>query len=145
MQPPLVVFALPMPLSVISPNSSESFAPTDLTWVVCLCADWCGLCRDYRVVLEGLAQSCTAFRFAWLDIEDHAELVGDVDIETFPTLLVADTAGILFFGPLTPQAQTLRRLLQSLEDSATKRQAHTAASRSLVLALPAHPQLHIRT
>ncbi len=119
--------------------------PDTQVWVACLCADWCGLCRDYRVVLEGIAESFTALRFAWLDIEDHAELVGDMDIETFPTLLVADEAGILFFGPLTPQAQTLKRLLQSLEDPSAKRQMHTAASQSLFQALPAHPQLHIRT
>lgn len=119
--------------------------PDTRMWAVCLCADWCGLCRDYRIVLEDLAPRLSTFRFVWLDLEDHAELVGDLAIETFPTLLVADAAGILFFGPLTPQAQTLKRLLQSLEDPAAKRQTHTPTSLSLVDALPAHPQLHIRT
>jgi thioredoxin 1 len=113
--------------------------------VICLCADWCGVCRDYRAVLEGLAENISAFQFAWIDIEDRAALLGDMDIETFPTLLVADAQGILFLGPLTPQAQTLKRLLGSLEDPETNRQAHTAITQSLVDALPAYPQLHIRT
>ncbi|MES1980298.1 MAG: thioredoxin family protein [Pseudomonadota bacterium] len=119
----------------------------DTVWVICLCADWCHLCRDYREVIDAAAHGLAGFRgfqFAWLDIEDHAALVGDMDIETFPTLLVADAAGILFFGALTPQASILRRLLESLAGAASRRQPHTAATRSLVQALPTHPALHLR-
>jgi hypothetical protein len=53
-------------------------------------------------------------RFVWLDIEDQADWVGDIDVETFPTLLIADAQGPRFFGPVTPQLQTLSRLLDSL-------------------------------
>ena len=49
----------------------------------------------------------------WIDIEDEAELVGDLDIETFPTLLIADGEHIRFAGPLTPQPETLRRVLRA--------------------------------
>ncbi|MBI2726755.1 MAG: thioredoxin [Polaromonas sp.] len=122
--------------------------PGDTVWVICLCADWCHLCRDYREVIDTVARGLTGFRgfqFAWLDIEDHAGMVGEMDIETFPTLLVADAAGMLFFGALTPQASILRRLLESLAGAAPKRQPHTAATQSLVQALPAQPQLHLRS
>ena len=57
-------------------------------------------------------------RFLWLDIEQDAELVGELDIETFPTLLIADGAALRFAGPLLPHAGTLSRLLASLDNSA---------------------------
>jgi thioredoxin 1 len=81
--------------------------------VVCLCAGWCGVCRDYRAVFDAAATQAGAMAtFAWVDIEDEAELVGEIDVETFPTLLIARGARALFFGPITPQPGTLARLVQ---------------------------------
>ena len=54
-------------------------------------------------------------RFEWVDIEDESELAGDLDVETFPTLLIADGASARFLGPLLPQAPVLARLLSSLQ------------------------------
>ena len=81
--------------------------------IVCLCADWCGTCREYAQVFEALQQALPAHRYRWIDIEDEAELVGDCDVETFPTIVIADAQGVRFAGPLTPQADTLRRLLRA--------------------------------
>jgi hypothetical protein len=67
--------------------------------VVCLCAQWCGTCRDYRAVIDTLARQFPWARFVWLDIEDEADVAGDYDVETFPTLLLADAAGVRFLGP----------------------------------------------
>ena len=53
-----------------------------------------------------------------LDIEDEADIAGDYDVETFPTLLLADAAGVRFLGPLLPQAPVLARLLASLQAAA---------------------------
>jgi hypothetical protein len=52
-------------------------------------------------------------RWDWIDIEDEADLIDDLDIETFPTLVIADSAGARFAGPITPQPDTLRRLLRA--------------------------------
>lgn len=105
-----------------------------------MCADWCGLCRDYRQVFDALSATTASarwsLRFVWLDIEDHAELVGDLDIETFPTVLVADTQGVFFLGALTPHAQTLSRLLLSLEAPGARRAAHSDLTQKLIDALP---------
>lgn len=49
----------------------------------------------------------------WIDIEDEADLLGEVDVETFPTLVIADVAAVRFAGPVAPQAGTLRRLLRA--------------------------------
>jgi hypothetical protein len=49
----------------------------------------------------------------WVDIEDEADLVGDLDVETFPTLVIADDTQVRFAGPVTPQRETLQRLLRA--------------------------------
>ena len=85
--------------------------------VACLCAAWCHLCKDYAPVFEQvcseLAASGMALQPHWIDIEDEAELVGDFDVETFPTIVVADAGGVRFAGALAPQPDTLRRLLRA--------------------------------
>ena len=89
-------------------------------FVACLCAEWCGACRDYRAAfeaqaaLEGAAGGHDGPRYLWIDIEDHAEVLGDIDVETFPTLLIGDEQGRVFFhGSVTPHARTLERLVAS--------------------------------
>ena len=82
--------------------------------VACLCARWCGTCRDYEPVLAALASTHgPALATAWVDIEDEADALGDIDVEDFPTLLIARGDAVLFFGPVTPQPATLGRLVQS--------------------------------
>lgn len=54
----------------------------------------------------------------WVDIEDDADQLGDLDIETFPTLLVLHRGRPLFFGPVLPQIDVIDRLLQTLRGEA---------------------------
>jgi thioredoxin 1 len=89
-----------MPLTTTPPAASPIPPGSSVHWVICLCADWCGLCRDYGELFADMAVRYPGSRFAWLDIEDQAELVGDIEVETFPTLLVADAGGTRFLGPL---------------------------------------------
>lgn len=86
-------------------------------WVICLCAEWCGVCREWREQFEQLATAHPGQRFAWIDVEDEAQAMGDVDIETFPTMLVAQGDAPRFFGPVQPSAAQFSRLLSSLLDS----------------------------
>ena len=96
----------------------------DAFLVVCLCAQWCGTCRDYRAGFDALADSLAdsladerpAFHFRWLDIEDEADALGELDIENFPTLLIRRGPQVLFFGVLMPHLAHLRRLLESLAE-----------------------------
>ncbi len=81
-------------------------------FVACLCAAWCGSCRDYRATFDALAIRFGAEAdFAWIDVEDEADALGDPDIENFPTLLIARGDTPLFLGPVTPQPQTAERLV----------------------------------
>ncbi len=82
--------------------------------VACLCAAWCDSCRDYRSTFESLgARFAEQAEFAWIDIEDEADALGELDIENFPTLLIADGDTLRFLGPVTPQAAMAERLLRS--------------------------------
>jgi len=96
-------------------------APTAHTplLVACLCAQWCGSCREYRSLFDEVAASFAESDFAWVDIEDHAALVEPVEVENFPTLLIATTDGARFFGPLMPHKETLARLLRAQTESPT--------------------------
>ena len=86
--------------------------------VACLCAAWCQLCDGYHAVLDRVAAELRAAgatpRWHWIDIEDDAALVGEVEVETFPTIVVCDSRAVRFAGPVTPQPETLARLLRSL-------------------------------
>ncbi len=90
---------------------------TEPLTIACLCAAWCRTCDAYREVFDAAVAEVRAagheVRAHWIDIEDRADLVGDLDVETFPTLLVAAGAGLRFYGPLEPQPETLRRVLQA--------------------------------
>ena len=81
--------------------------------VACLCAAWCGTCRDYRPLFEQVAAAHPHLAFRWVDIEDEADALGDLDIDTFPTLVVGAGA-VQFAGPVLPQAGQIERLLKSL-------------------------------
>ena len=97
--------------------------------VACLCAAWCDVCRDYRATLETLSQRHPDKYFAWIDIEDCADLIGDFEVENFPTLLIQRGAQIAFFGSVPPGLAIADRLLQSqAEKSITELIDETSAS-----------------
>lgn len=82
--------------------------------VVCLCADWCGTCRDYMPEFEALAGARPGWRMPWVDVEDFEAVLDEVDITTFPVVLIVDIAGMLCFaGPVTPQPGMMQRLCQA--------------------------------
>ncbi|WP_034348870.1 thioredoxin family protein [Noviherbaspirillum massiliense] len=86
----------------------------DGMWVVaCLCAAWCDTCRAYRAGFDALAARHPDKRFIWIDIEDQADLVGDIDVENFPTLLIQRGDLVAFFGTVLPDAKLADRLIQA--------------------------------
>jgi thioredoxin 1 len=96
--------------------------------VACLCAQWCGVCRDYASVFAQVAARFPQARFCWIDIEDQSELVDPVDVDNFPTLLIAQGAAPAFFGTMPPHAGALERLVQECVQGDT---ARVAAGRDL--------------
>ncbi len=49
----------------------------------------------------------------WIDIEDEAEVVGDLDIENFPTLLIQRGTQVAFLGTIEPNAAVAHRLVEA--------------------------------
>ena len=96
--------------------------------IICLCAEWCGTCRDYRSGFAALAAEFPAAGFLWFDIEDDAGLVGDLDVENFPTLLIQRNQHVLLYGPQLPDHGLLRRLVQSFLAQSPEEAARYAAS-----------------
>ena len=87
--------------------------------VVAFCADWCGTCREFRPVLERIAAAHPEWLVAWADIEDDAGLVGDIDVDNFPTLAVFRDGRPLHFGVSLPHENLVDRLLQTIAHTGT--------------------------
>lgn len=81
--------------------------------VACLCAQWCGTCNEYAPLFERLQGEFPGSTFRWIDIEDESDLVDPIEVENFPTILIATGGQARFFGTVTPHLETLRRLIQS--------------------------------
>ncbi|MDE2598993.1 MAG: thioredoxin family protein [Rhodocyclaceae bacterium] len=81
--------------------------------VVCLCAAWCGTCREYEAGFRELEAQYPDVGFAWVDIEDENSGVEDWDIENFPTLLIQRKELVLFCGPMLPHHGILKQALET--------------------------------
>ena len=90
-------------------------ADRDALLVACLCATWCKTCTEFRATFDKLAGESAGARFVWLDVEDDSALVGDIEIENFPTLAVFRGGKPLFYGVTMPQEGVVARTLASLQ------------------------------
>jgi thioredoxin 1 len=67
------------------------------------CAKWCGSCREFRAHFDAL--DVKGLSKIWLDIEDHAALLEDIEINNLPTILAVSQDGLSFyFGEIPPKA-----------------------------------------
>jgi len=82
--------------------------------IACLCANWCKTCTEFRGTFDKLALQSAGAKFVWLDVEDDSALVGDIEIENFPTLAVFRGGKPLFYGVTMPQEGVVARTLASL-------------------------------
>jgi thiol-disulfide isomerase/thioredoxin len=98
-------------------------------WVVaCLCAAWCGTCGSYRAAFEALAARHPDKTFVWIDIEDQADVVGDLDVENFPTLLVQRADTVAFYGTVLPDPAVAERMVQAQVEQSGEEVARLAQS-----------------
>ena len=111
--------------------------PAPAWWVICLCAQWCGVCREWRDAFMQVAAAHPQLRFAWVDVEDEADAMGDIDIETFPTVLIARERQPLFLGPVQPSGAQLTRLVASLRENPPQAPALPEGAAALMLRLAA--------
>ncbi|MDR0441043.1 MAG: thioredoxin family protein [Candidatus Accumulibacter sp.] len=96
--------------------------------VLCLCAEWCGTCREYRAEFERLADRFPGVSFLWRDIEENAERLGNLEIENFPTILARRRKWVLFFGVMPPRIEHLRRLIETFLEQTPEQSQQYASS-----------------
>ncbi len=101
-------------------NPADASAANEREWLVaCLCADWCGTCREYQPGFEAMAARFPQAAFFWVDIETHADWADDIDVENFPTVFVMQGDAIRFFGTMLPHLSHLQRALETMLDPQT--------------------------
>lgn len=88
-------------------------ANNDNKLVVCLCADWCSHCNDWKNPLIALSEKYPNDFFIWMDIERHSDMVSEVDLDTLPVLLVQKNNDIIFLGAVVPRVNTIIPLLET--------------------------------
>ncbi|MDR0249990.1 MAG: thioredoxin family protein [Burkholderiales bacterium] len=94
------------------------FLHEDRRLVACLCAAWCSSCRAWQADFLELAKNHPKDCFVWVDIEDHSDLVAEIDLETLPVLLIQDAESVHFLGPIQPRfPQVVNMLLMRNETS----------------------------
>ncbi|HBI68502.1 MAG TPA: hypothetical protein DDZ22_05605 [Massilia sp.] len=85
--------------------------------------------RDsYRAAFDGIAARHPDKVFVWIDIEDQADVVGDLDVENFPTLLVQRDDTVAFFGTMLPDPAVAERLVKAQAELAPAELARLAQS-----------------
>ncbi|HZI83275.1 MAG TPA: thioredoxin family protein [Casimicrobiaceae bacterium] len=100
--------------------------------VVSLCAAWCDTCTEFRSALERIASARPEALFVWLDIEDDADICGEIDVENFPTIAIYRGASLLHYGVSLPQEGAVARLVDEL----AARAEPVSDAPEAVLALP---------
>jgi len=82
--------------------------------VACLCATWCKTCGEFRDTFDRLSRAHAGAKFVWIDVEEDSAIVGDIEIDNFPTLAVFRGDKPLFYGVTMPQEGVVARTLASL-------------------------------
>ena len=94
------------------PDAAAAAAAPAAPVVLVLCAAWCGVCRGFEAATAAAAAATAAGHegaWAWIDIEDAADALPSLDVETFPTLAVVRGSELRFFGPILPDGAILGR------------------------------------
>ena len=82
--------------------------------VLIVCATWCGVCRDYKSVIE--LESEREIKPVWVDVDDFEALADDLSIETFPTIVILRDSDVLFFGSIDAKQGALSGLISAVSE-----------------------------
>lgn len=90
-----------------------SDSPSSLT-IWCLCAEWCVICREFKPTFLNLRSVHPKHQWRWIEIEDHDEELSDIELQGFPSIVIASSTGQwCFAGTIEPRIDTLLRIVRS--------------------------------
>ena len=82
--------------------------------VVLVAETWCDKCRELRAVVENrAAQAAGNETWLWLDLEEHAEFLGDYLPDDLPQVLSYEQGRIAQFQTVQPSPSALETALLS--------------------------------
>jgi thiol-disulfide isomerase/thioredoxin len=88
-------------------------SPSSLT-IWCLCAEWCVICREFKSTFLNLQSVHPKHQWRWIEIEDHDEALSDIDIQGFPSVVIASSKSQwCFAGTIEPRTDTLLRIVRA--------------------------------
>ncbi|MDB1145110.1 MAG: thioredoxin family protein [Alcaligenaceae bacterium] len=90
--------------------------PSDAYLIVCYCAEWCRTCESFKSAFSTLASEYEErYAFVYIDVEEHYEMLGDEDIDNFPTILIQKEGVNHYFGEILPYASHLKQLIDKVD------------------------------
>ena len=116
-------------MTLFTPSSAalgQALQDDNTLLVVCFCAAWCDTCTEYKAKFQGLATQYPEVVFVWADIEEFPDLLGDEDVENFPTLAIERAGDVLFYGVMLPHIGQLERLIQTFTPECSTHPIQTA-------------------
>ena len=76
---------------------------------VVICAEWCGVCREFRKIVKDHQD----FHLTWMELDIFEEISSDLVVEIFPTVVVLHQSSVLFVGAIKPKNESLQSLIDA--------------------------------
>ena len=78
--------------------------------VLIVCASWCGVCSNYKNMISSDLEP----KPIWVDVDAFEAIADDLSVETFPTIVILNDSGVLFFGSIDAKQDSLHALITAV-------------------------------